>query len=247
MQLSRFATDALFAGVAGFAHRGLHGPGVPENSMAAFGAAIAAGAGIECDLRLSRDGSAMIFHDPDLQRLCGTTVETESLNAAALTTFRLGGTGQAIPTLSRLLNLVAGQVPLLLEVKTRRRRRVPGVPPAPVDALCRAVAADLAGYGGAVGVMSFDPRVPAWFARHQPHWARGLVIGDCLPAWRRWTALQLAQPDFLAVETSAALRPWAVRQRTRRAVASWTVRTAEQRQALSDRVDALIWESDGRP
>ena len=239
MRSSPSATDALFAGAAGFAHRGLHGPGVPENSMAAFEAAIEAGAGIECDLRLSRDGFAMVFHDCDLARLCDLPVETESLHAAALMRLRLGGSDQTIPWLGALLDRVGGRVPLLLELKARAEH--------PINPLCEAVAKTLAIYRGAVGVMSFDPRAPCWFARNAPGIPRGLVVGDGIGGLRRWGMLRIAKPDFLAVETHAARRPWVARERRRCPVASWTVRSAEQRAALSDRADALIWEADGRP
>lgn len=241
MRLSRSALKRLFAGPAGFAHRGLHGPGVPENSMAAFRAAIVPGAGIECDLRLSCDGFAMIFHDSDLQRLCGVGVETESLPAAALRELRLSGTDERIPWLGELLE-IAGDTPVLLELKVRCGRQA-----GPVDLLCRTVARQLEEHDGPVGVMSFDPRIAAWFALHMRDIPRGLVIADRLSPMRRLGALGVARPDFIAVETSAAAKPWAARQRRRRPVASWTVRSTAQRLALQNQVDALIWEGDGRP
>lgn len=242
MRLSRSATDRLFAGTAGFAHRGRHGPGIPENSFAAFRAAIADGAGIECDLRLSCDGFAMIFHDSSLDRMCGLPGETEATKAAALLALPLAGTDQRIPWLGALLELAGETTPLLLELKIRA-----GSPPPPIDLLCRTVARDLAEHPGPVGVMSFDPRVGAWFARHAPEIPRGLVIADATPAWRRFALLGVARPTFLAVETRAGPRPWVAKARRRWPVACWTVRDWEQKQALSDRVDALIWEGDGRP
>lgn len=242
MRLSRSATKRLFAGTAGFAHRGRHGAGVPENSMAAFREAVAAGAGIECDLRLSCDGFPVVFHDSTLERLCGIAAETESAKAAALMALPLAGTDERIPWLGQLLELAGAGTPLLLELKVRA-----GPSPPPVDLLCRAVAQQLGGHDGPVGIMSFDPRVPAWFARHCPEPPRGLVIADHLPRLRRIASVALARPDFLAVETLAAARPWVAAQRRKRPVASWTVRTAADRLALSDRVDALIWEGDGRP
>jgi glycerophosphoryl diester phosphodiesterase len=209
--------------------------------MAAFRAAIADGAGIECDLRLSRDGRAMIFHDSQLARMCGMSGETEALPAEALMALPLAGTEERVPWLGALLHL-ASATPLLLELKVPA-----GSPPPAIALLCRTVAHDLAEHPGPVGVMSFDPRVGAWFARHAPHMPRGLVIADGLPAWRRFAHLGLAQPDFVAVETTAAARPWVAKARRRWPVACWTVRTAAERAALSDRVDALIWEDDGRP
>ena len=64
--------------------------------------------------------------------------------------------------------------------------------------------------------------------------------------WRR-LFLALAAPQFVAVETTAATLPWVQRLRQRMPAYSWTVRTSEKRWALSERVDALIWEGDGRP
>lgn len=212
--MSRSATDRLFAGTAGFAHRGRHSPGVPENSLAAFRAAIAAGAGVECDLRLSRDGFAMIFHDSSLQRMCGIVAETESVHAATLMSLPLAGGNERVPWLGALLELAGETTPLLLELKVRA-----GYPPRPIDLLCRTIVRDLARHRGQVGVMSFDPRVGAWFARHAPAIPRGLVIADALPGWRRFAMLGLAQPDFVAVETSAAGKPWVARARRRWPVA----------------------------
>jgi glycerophosphoryl diester phosphodiesterase len=170
--------------------------------MAAFRAAIAAGAGIECDLRLSRDGFAMVFHDSSLQRMCGIQAETESVHAALLGSLPLAGSGERIPWLGQLLELAGEATPLLLELKARA-----GAPLPQIDPLCRTVARDLARHGGPVGVMSFDPRVPAWFARHDPAVPRGLVIAAGVPAWRRYLLIGLARPDFVAVETSAADEP----------------------------------------
>jgi len=73
----------------GFAHRGLHGSGVPENSIAAFRAAIELGAGIECDVRLSGDGDVMVFHDHDLRRLCASALAVESTRAELLAGLKL--------------------------------------------------------------------------------------------------------------------------------------------------------------
>src|SRR5687767_11832685 len=89
MRSFRSEADPLDPGPKGFAHRGLHGPGVPENSMAAFRAAIDFGAGIECDVRLSGDGQAMIFHDHDLRRLCASALAVEATPVEILSRQRL--------------------------------------------------------------------------------------------------------------------------------------------------------------
>jgi len=222
----------------GFAHRGLHGPGVPENSLAAFRAALDLGAGIECDVRLSGDGQVMVFHDHDLRRLCASALAVESTPAAMLASQKLFDSGEHIPRLRELLELVAGRVPLLVEVKCR------GGNAAQVTA---AVAAELKAYSGPVGVMSFEPSVGRWLARREPEIARGLVISERAGAFDRWRSIRSALPHFLAVDVGALPRSWVRNARLNRWVYSWTIRSPDQRQTAEVHADALIWESDGRP
>jgi len=229
--------DPLSPGPAGFAHRGLHGPGVPENSLAAFRAAIAAGAGIECDVRLSADGEAMVFHDRDLRRLCGCDWQAETTRAEALAGRRLLGSEANIPWLGELLDLVQGRVPILIELKVRDN----------AARLAGAVADELGDYAGPAGVMSFDPKVSRWFARNRPYVARGLVVSDRSCALDRWTAVGYARPHFIAAERSLLGTRWARRVRRKRFLYSWTIRSPEQRAQASVHADALIWEADGGP
>lgn len=106
-----------------FAHRGLHGPGasgfVPENSLAAAAAAIDRGMGIECDIQRSRDDHPMVFHDWELGRLTGRPEATEQLDADNLETLSLLGTDQHPVRLARFLGVIAGRVPLLIEIKSQ--------------------------------------------------------------------------------------------------------------------------------
>ena len=238
MRSSRSAPDPLDPGPAGFAHRGLHGPGVPENSLAAFRAAIDAGAGIECDVRLTGDGGVVVFHDHDLRRLCASALAVEATSTQMLAAQRLFDSDQHIPSLTALLDLVDGRVPLLVEVKCRGGNSA---------RLSAAVEAQLDGYAGPVGVMSFEGAVGRWFARHAPHRLRGLVISERASAFDRWRSIRMASPDFLAVDRAALDRPWVAKERARRNLYSWTIRTAAQRETAQVHADALIWEADGRP
>jgi glycerophosphoryl diester phosphodiesterase len=230
--------DPLWPGPAGFAHRGLHGSGVPENSIAAFRAALDMGAGIECDVRLSVDGEVMIFHDHDLRRLCASALAVESTAASILAAQRLYDSGEHIPTLRQLLELVGGKVPLLIELKCRGGN---------ASLLSAAVADRLAGYVGPVGVMSFEPKATRWFARHRPRMRRGLVISERASAFDRWRGMRVARPLFIAVDRVALARPWVAKVRLKHWLYSWTIRTTEQRETAQVHADALIWEGDGRP
>lgn len=222
----------------GFAHRGLHGPGVPENSLAAFRAALELGAGIECDVRLSGDGQLVVFHDHDLRRLCASALAVESTSAATLAAQRLFDSGEHIPRLTELLELVAGRVPLLVEVKCRGGN---------ASQVTAATVANLKSYSGPVGVMSFEPSVGRWLARHAPEVRRGLVLSRRSGTFDRWRSIRSASPHFLAIDLGALILPWANKARQRRWVYSWTIRSPEQRQTGEVHADALIWEGDGRP
>ena len=206
--------------------------------MAAFRAALDAGAGIECDVRLSGDGEVMIFHDHDLRRLCASALSVESTTAQILSAQRMYDSGEHIPTLGQLLDLVAGQVPILVELKCRGGN---------ASRLSAAIADRLADYAGPVGVMSFEPKVGRWFARHRPHMRRGLVISERASAFDRWRGIAVARPHFIAVDRAALDRPWVAKTRLKHWLYSWTIRTPEQRQIVQIHADAPIWEGDGRP
>jgi len=153
------------------AHRGLHGPGAPENSLAAIDAAARAGFGVEIDVQLSADGEAMVFHDATLDRMTDATGPLRARDAAALRALRLRGGGGTIPTLAEALALMAGRSALLVEIKGQGG----ALGPEGVGPLEARVAALLAGHAGPVAVMSFNPDSVAAMARLAPALPRGLV------------------------------------------------------------------------
>lgn len=206
--------------------------------MAAFRAALDLGAGIECDVRLTGDGQVMIFHDHDLRRMCASGLAVEATRGEVLAGQRLFDSGEHIPWLKELLELAAGQVPLLIELKCRSGNAA---------RLAKAVAEELTDYAGPVGVMSFEPKAMKWFARRVPWRRRGLVISERASPIDRWSSLLNATPHFLAVDRAAIARPWVAKQRGKRWVYSWTVRSPADRETAEIHADALIWEGDGRP
>ena len=170
--------------------------------------------------------------------MCSLALEVEQTPAALVAGQKLSGSNQYVPALWQLLELVNEQVPLLLELKTRNGNAA---------RLCREVVADLAPRDVSVGMMSFDPRVGRWLKANAPHLRRGLVIRDSLSPLKRWIAMKLADPAFLAVDVAAIERPWVAAARTRLPIYTWTVRTRADRALALARADALIWEADGRP
>lgn len=148
------------------AHRGFHDLNDKrwENTLPAFEAAAQRGYAIECDVHLTSDGVPVIFHDHGLQRLTGTQGDIWQRTAAEMAALRIGGTGDHPPTLREMLDLVAGRVPLVVELKG-----IPGHDEGLVERVCEMLRA----YGGTAAIMSFDH----WLIRQFPAHARDIPTG----------------------------------------------------------------------
>ncbi|MBW4961496.1 glycerophosphodiester phosphodiesterase family protein [Sulfitobacter sp. CW3] len=157
---------------APFAHRGFHdlNAGRPENSPAAFSAAIERGYGIELDVQLSSDGQAMVFHDYALDRLTAEAGPIQQRTAAELAQITLKGGTDTVQTLPEILTLIGGRVPLLVEIKDQDGAMGNNIGP-----LETMTAQALQGYGGDVAVMSFNPNTVAMMAQLAPTLPRGIV------------------------------------------------------------------------
>ena len=222
-----------------YAHRGLHGGAVVENSRAAFRAAIALEHGIELDVQAARDGEAMVFHDATLDRLTDATGEVAARTPVELAKVKLRGTDEVVPTLPEILSLVAGRVPILIEIKAKGVHHVP---------LCLSVRRGLEGYTGPVAIMSFNPLVAAWFGENAPRIVRGLVISEedkknLKGRLERWGSMKTAKPDFLAYDVRDLPSKFAAAARMRGIpVLTWTVRNAEAERRAFTHADEAIYE-----
>lgn len=164
------------------AHRALHdvSDGRPENSRSAIRAAIAHGYCIEIDLQLSADGQAMVFHDYELSRLTEASGPVAAQPADALRKIALTGGQEGIPTLHDVLDLVAGQVPLLIEIKDQD-----GAMGANVGPLEEVTTRAIADYAGPVALMSFNPHSVRRMADMNPDIALGLTTSAFNPlGWK---------------------------------------------------------------
>ena len=228
-----------------YAHRGLHGNGVAENSLAAFRRACEAGVGIELDVRLSADGEVVVFHDATLKRLCGREGRVDSLTLAQLRAIPLPD-GSRIPTLQETLQQANGRAPLLVEIKNG-----PGL-----ARLCALTLTQLRAYAGPWAAESFDPRAVRWFRRHAPEIPCGQLVS--LPdeylgtvqragAWALSHLLAnfLSRPDFIAydhrMDSGLALRVQRKCYHARLAV--WTVRSREALKNALARGESVIFEA----
>lgn len=237
------------------AHRGLHDAdrGLIENTAPAFEAAIARGYGIECDLRPAAGGEPVVFHDETLDRLVHGSGPVAALEPRDLETLRYRGQGIGILTFFSLLELAAGRVPLLVEVKSEWD-------PPHQEFLSR-IAALARAYDGPLALMSFDPAVMAALKDLAPGVPRGIVSGlyedehgetwwrekiDKARADRLSRLLESgpAEPSFYAYHVKALPQP--VTEQARHVlglpVFAWTVRTEEDRARAAAWADAPIFE-----
>lgn len=186
-----------------YAHRGLHdGKTIPENSMEAFDLAIKNNYGIELDVQLTKDNIPIIFHDDNLKRVCGINKMVKDCSFEELQRIYLYNSKKRIPHLREVLDLVNGQVPLILEFKLRSL----------TNSICKIVSSYLDDYGGIYCIESFHPLVVHWYKKNRPSVIRGQLstkylfpkkgIGNRLLSFVLSSLLFnfLTRPDFIAYE-----------------------------------------------
>jgi len=229
------------------AHRGLWSKdGPPENSLASFQAACAAGYGIELDVQMTADGEAMVFHDAKLERMTGLPGRIADHTAADLGSVKLLGSDETIPTLVEALTLIGHRAMVHIEIK---------IPYGEVGPLERRVHDVLIDHNGPACIIGFNPYSHAWFADHHPGILRGLdsyswVGGDArhlAPELRKKYAdlkhVSIARPHFLALGLD--MLPSAKADAFRKKgmpILAWTVREPAQWDAVKAHCDNLLFE-----
>ena len=232
------------------AHRGLHdiSRGIVENMPGAVNAAIAGNFAIEVDIQLTADGEAMVHHDDALGRLNEGSGALLQKTAAELKAVKFKDTAERMMSLADLCGLIAGRVPLVIEVKSH------------FDGDRKLVARMtevLAGYSGPAVAMSFDPDQVLALRELAPNLTRGIVAQRDYDDdyWKKLTPehrdgmLNLrhgfrTRPHFVAfwIDELPAPAPWIARNVFGCPLLTWTVRTPEQRERAARYADQMIFE-----
>ncbi len=231
------------------AHRGLHRRGAAvENSRAAARAAIACAYAIECDIQLSRDGEAMVFHDFTLERLTEGEGRLDGVSARELAALAYRDGGETVASLPDFLGEIGGAAPLVIEIKSRFDGDL---------RLAARMLAVLSGYEGPAAAKSFDPAVLAFlrgtgFGRPIGLVAQARYDGADWPELDPERQVALAaltdypsiRPDFLSWHVGDL--PHATPQLCRAGVGipvmTWTVRSESDRRRAADWTDQMIFE-----
>ena len=236
-----------------YAHRGLwstNDPGSenrPENSLAAFRAAVDKGYGIELDVHLTKDGHLVVHHDDSLKRLTGVDIRIADSTLEEIRACSLPN-GEPIPTYDEVLEVVNGRIPMIVEVKVEN---------ANYAELGKAVYERMKRYEGPWCLESFSPNAVKWFRLNAPEVIRGQLAFDhagkgktAFLFWRNIgiaSMLQnyLSRPDFIAFEASSVkwhslsihllrlMKPWFV---------AWTVRSQADMDKYRKNWDLQIFE-----
>lgn len=232
------------------AHRGLHdaAAGLVENTLGSARAAIAHDFAIECDVQLSADGEAMVFHDETLDRLTTAKGAIASHSAAEIARATFRNSTEAIPTLGEFLALIGQKVPLVCEIKSRFQGDF---------RLADRVLEVAEAYAGPLAIKSFDPEVIAHLRSRGARQPLGIVaessyddpyFEDMRPSMKANCAAFLhfteTQPDFLSwhVTDLPHAIPSLFRSALERPVMVWTVRTAAQKAAAAAYADQIVFE-----
>lgn len=232
------------------AHRGLHraGAGIIENTRSAFQGAIDRGFAIECDIQLSGDGEAMVFHDYVLERLTEGAGRVDALPAAKLRdmVFRKGT--DRMETLGDLFAQTAGRVPLVVEVKSR------------FDGDTRVIrrVAELArDYAGPLVFKSFDPRQMIALREAGVKQPVGIVAThdyeyddyEMLSKEEKHALANLlhfneSRPDFLSwyYQSLPLAAPFLCRSVIGLPLMSWTIRSQEIANMVAPHIDQIVFE-----
>lgn len=200
------------------AHRGASTV-APENTLAAFQAAIDAGAdAIEFDVRLSADGAVVVFHDSDFRRIAGDPRAVVETPLSAIRDIDAGGwfdpafSGERIATLAEALAFIDGRALALVELKPDAHN---------ASALLAAVLGEVerGGHRQAVMLASLSPDLVRAARHAAPQLRLALFANAALPGTARRTDFDMLGLNHLQIDVRSVA---AARRRGYR-LQAWTV------------------------
>lgn len=231
-----------------YAHRGLHGDGIAENSISAFKAAAERNLAVELDIQLTADKKLVVFHDTSLKRVCGADTTVAEHTYEELQQFRLCGTEDTIPLFADVLAIMNG-LPIICEIKAQGS--------AADTAICPYAAEALDAYGGSICMESFSPFYVRWFRKNRPDTIRGQLACNFREdagmnlieklALRNLLFNILTRPDFIAYRyTDDSVGFKLCRELFNPICIAWTTKggAAEAEAKKQERFDAVIFEKD---
>jgi len=226
------------------AHRGLHSNNseIPENSIISFNKALKKNIPIEIDVQLSKDNEVIVFHDFDLLRMCSIEKKISELTLNELKLLNLHNSKEKIPTLKETLELINGQIPILIELKNEGK----------VGDLESRVNQELINYNGEFAIQSFNPFSLNWFRKNNSKILRGQLTsnfeGIKMPYILKFILKKmllnfLSKPDFISIEISSLPNSKIEKKYKNKAlILGWTIDNNEKQIKAKKLCDNYIFE-----
>lgn len=228
-----------------YAHRGLHNERLPENSLPAFSRAVEMGYGIELDVLKTADDKLVVFHDDILKRMCGVKGRVTEKTYEQLKELKLLESQEVIPLFQEVLDLVKGQVPLLVEIKSEGDWKK----------TTDLVAEMMEQYSGQYVVESFSSLVLMKYKKRLPKVGRGQLATDLFRGKKKQSVITkwllskmllnvLTKPDFIAYNYKYRDSKYfqKVKKNPQMLFAAWTVRSEEEYDQIKEEFDSFIFE-----
>ena len=230
------------------AHRGFHNEalGLVENCESSFEAAIAHGYSIECDIQLTADGQAVVFHDDEVDRVLDGKGKVKQFTAHELQAMYVKLGKDRVLTLAELLEQVAGRTTLVIEIKSLWDD----------DYTLTDHALDvLATYQGPFALMSFDPDLIARAAAGAPNMVRGITADRVIDpyyyplpvakrlAMRTYSHLPQTRPHFVSFDfTQLPFQPITEFREAGHPILTWTIRSEADASVARRWCDQITFE-----
>ena len=221
------------------AHRGIHNNiDIPENSIPAFKKAIKNKYIIELDIHLLKDNTIVVFHDDNLKRMTGINKNIKDYTYEELKQIKLLDTKYTIPTFSEVLNLINGQVPVIVEFKYDNK----------TGYLEKEAVKLLDNYQGLFCVKSFNPLTVRWFKKYRKNYIRGLLVDN------KWSNKKeiisssmilrlICKPDFLSCKYSIINKRKVKKLSKKMPILGWTIKNKANYLKYKDQFYNIICEN----
>jgi len=198
------------------AHRGLfNNKEIPENSIISFIKAKENNLSIELDIRMTKDEEIVVFHDINIERMCGINKDLSSLTFSELKKYTLLNTNYKIEKLSKILNLI--NVDIYIEIKEIKNQNI--------NVYIEKIAKIIKNYNN-IYIISFNP----YYLRKIKKINNNIKIGQSLENNKPFSFKiiklffsKISKPDFYVCEKTALSK-----MNKKDKIITWTIMNKEE-------------------
>ena len=206
------------------AHRGVHNFSIPENTLPAFVKSINKNYIIELDIHILSDNIIVVYHDFNLKKLTSVNKIIETLSYPQLSKIKIKNK-YTIPTLEKVIHIVNGRVPILIEIKDVDNN----------SKFEEELVKILDNYKGEFAIQSMNPFVIDWFYKNRKNYIIGLIIFNELNY--KIVKKYIKKIDFISINKKQ------LPIKINKLVLGWTIKSKNEYKKYKDLCDNLICEN----